>query len=119
MHYLGYYDFFIFLIIFVKIIFFISVFYNLYLSKKASSSIMIDNVRTIKKQTEFMFIALMALLLIYLFNPWNKIKPKITTETYVLLSLFGWILLITADWDTFLKQSFIYTQILKRLKHNV
>jgi hypothetical protein len=46
----------------------------------------------------------MALLLIYVFNPYTKKKVIITKETRTLFYLFGIVILITADWDLFLNQ---------------
>ena len=47
----------------------------------------------------------MAGLLIYLFNPRNDRSILITHETKILLYLFGFILLITADWNVFFHES--------------
>jgi hypothetical protein len=52
-----------------------------------------------KERTEFIFIASMAILLIYYFNP-RSMKP-LTKETTLLFYLFGWVLLITAKWGHF------------------
>ena len=111
---LSKYDLFIFLIIFVKIIFVISAIANRYLSKKTSSSTWLENTQNIKVKTEFIFIALMSILLIYLFNPLTKSKPKITTETSYLLYLFGWIILFTADWGAFFTESKLYKTVKKQ-----
>lgn len=58
-----------------------------------------------KERFEFIFIALMSILLIYVFNPrYDNIK-LIDKETKILLYLFGFILLITANWEVFFKES--------------
>jgi ribose/xylose/arabinose/galactoside ABC-type transport system permease subunit len=54
---------------------------------------------------------LMSGLLIYIFNPRTKIQPIITTELKILLFLFGIILLITADWGSFFKESTVFQYI--------
>ena len=43
----------------------------------------------------------MAILLIYLFSPLrSKETMKIDFETRLLLGLFGWIMILTADWKS-------------------
>ena len=56
-----------------------------------------------KERTEFIFIASMAILLIYYFNP-RSMKP-LTKETSLLFYLFGWVLLITAKWGIFIEEA--------------
>ena len=57
-----------------------------------------------KSRVEFVFIILMSLLLIYLFNPRRDRKAMINKETEVVLFLFGIVLIITADWSDFFKE---------------
>lgn len=47
----------------------------------------------------------MSLLLIYLFNPRINRLYMVDTETRLLLYLFGFILIISADWEKFLNDS--------------
>ena len=99
-------DIFIRFIIFIKICFIISAITHGYLkhSKKANSDL--DKKALYwKDKLEFIFKALMAGLLIYLFNPRHSREILIDYETKVLLFLFGFILLITANWSAFLKES--------------
>lgn len=56
----------------------------------------------IKGQVEFIFNISMALLIIILFNPRQKTHLKISSETRLLLYLFGYLLIISADWGTFI-----------------
>jgi hypothetical protein len=58
-----------------------------------------------KERFEFIFILLMAILLIYLFNPRMERNVIINGETKLLLYLFGVVLLITANWDTFFHEA--------------
>jgi len=58
-----------------------------------------------KGRIEFVFIVLMSLLLIYLFNPLKNKTNMINEETKLLLYLFGFVLLLTADWNTFIHES--------------
>lgn len=55
-----------------------------------------------KYRVEFIFTILMACLLIYLFYPNRKEHLLIDYETRLLLYLFGFILIITADWGSFI-----------------
>ena len=58
-----------------------------------------------KERVEFIFILLMALLLIYLFSPRADRIFMIDGETKILLYLFGFILLITAKWAEFFQEA--------------
>ena len=55
----------------------------------------------------------MAALLIYLFKPDSNREMLITHETKILLYLFGFILLITADWKVFIHESPFYKKLQK------
>jgi hypothetical protein len=52
-----------------------------------------------KVRTEFIFVVLMALLLIYLFRP--SANGYVDKDSKFLLFIFGWVLLITAEWSIF------------------
>jgi hypothetical protein len=62
-----------------------------------------------KERTEFIFIASMSFLLIYYFNPRNP--KQLTSESSLLFYLFGWILIITAQWGVFFKNAKWYSNI--------
>ena len=64
-----------------------------------------------RERFEFVFTALMAVLLIYLFNPRKNRMIMINNETQTLLFLFGFVLIITADWKSFFKESDILKKI--------
>jgi hypothetical protein len=68
-------------------------------------SVLEENIEYWKERFEFIFIILMSILLIYLFNPRYNHQVVIDYEMKLLLYLFGFILIITADWDTFIKES--------------
>ena len=57
-----------------------------------------------KERTDFIFIALMAALLIFLFNP-ISVDRAISKETKLLLYLFGLMLLINAKWGIFVEET--------------
>jgi hypothetical protein len=99
-------DLFIRFIIFIKVCFIIFVITHSYLKKTGKLNSDLDKKAVYwKDRLEFIFKALMALLIIYLFNPRYKRETIIDYETKVLLFLFGFILLITADWSAFFKES--------------
>ena len=105
----------VYFIILIKILFLIStlgvIIFSHY-NKNSDSSQMLDvKFSYWKKKTEFIFVFFMSLLLIYIFNPWYKHRKYITRELEILFFLFGYILLFTADWSTFFKESIIYKQI--------
>jgi hypothetical protein len=58
-----------------------------------------------KGRIEFIFVILMSFLLIYLFNPRKNKTHIINAETKLLLYLFGFVLLITADWNNFIEEA--------------
>ena len=63
-----------------------------------------------KERTEFVFVLTMAILLIYHFHPRYHSKPM-SGETKLLFFLFGWVLLITAKWNIFIKEAPWYEKI--------
>jgi hypothetical protein len=99
-------DIYINFIIFIKICFIISAITHGYLkrSKKAGSDLDEKSLYW-KEKLEFIFKALMAGLIIYLFNPRHSREKILDYETKVLLYLFGFILLLTANWSTFVEES--------------
>jgi hypothetical protein len=109
-------DFFIFFIFIIKIVFILSAIGHLVLSHSTSSvSQKIDpELILLKERTEFIFIASMAILLIYHFKP-GKNKP-ISEETSILFFLFGWVLLLTSKWSLFIKEATWYKNIVSQLK---
>jgi uncharacterized membrane protein YiaA len=64
-----------------------------------------------KERIEFVFIILMSFLLIYLFNVTTNRLSMIDHETKLLLFLFGFVLIITAKWDTFFEESEIFKDV--------
>ena len=79
---------------------------HIYLKVKGKSQSDLDKkIMYWKERFEFIFILLMAMLLIYLFNPRTDRIVMINGETKVLLYLFGFILLITAKWGEFFHEA--------------
>jgi hypothetical protein len=100
------FDLYITLIFIVKILFIIISVSKLYIThKEPNNKKKIDNLEFWKKRIEFIFILLMSILLIYLFNPLVNRINRIDNETKLLLYLFGFVLILTSDWNQFTKDS--------------
>lgn len=106
-------DFFVFFIIVIKIIFVISALGHLILSHLTIGQSLDSRLVYWKERTEFIFIISMSILLIYSFRI-NHQQP-ITKETGLLFYLFGWILLITAKWNLFIKEAPWYKLVSQEL----
>ena len=100
------YDIYIYLIFAVKICFILMAAIHLYLKAKGKTDSDLDKkIVYWKERFEFVFILLMSMLLIYLFNPRKNRMVMIDGETKILLYLFGFVLLITAKWGDFFHES--------------
>ena len=102
------YKSFLYLIIFIKIIFISSTLILKWIEYKTNhnsqykpSTSIINTLEFWKERSEFIFIACMSVLLLYLFNPRNYTKGTLDYETRLLLFLYGFIILIKADWKSF------------------
>jgi hypothetical protein len=87
---MDYFTSYIFIIFAVKILFILFSATNLYLKMKGKENS--DLYKTLfywKGRVEFIFVILMSLLLIYLFNPRKNKNYMINGETRMLLYLFG------------------------------
>jgi hypothetical protein len=89
----------------VKILFIGLSIYRKYIQRKEPKNTKkIQMVEEFRNKTEFFFKVLMSLLLIYLFNPRRTTDiVRLDYETRLLLCLFGFILVLTADWSSFFK----------------
>lgn len=100
------FDIFISIILVIKVIFILLAISTQYVKyNNPSHKKLITNLSYWKDRMEFVFIALMSVLLIYLFNPRVNRLNMITREAKILLYLFGFILIITAKWSIFFKES--------------
>ena len=103
---MNYFNAYIYSIIGIKIIFIFLTITHIYLKMKGESGSDLDeNIVYWKERIEFVVVILMALLLIYVFNPRKSHINLLTKEIQILLYLFGFILLITAKWDAFFHES--------------
>lgn len=113
-------DIFLYFIIFIKLTFSLTYFLHIYFSKvnpnSEKSQELDPRVLFWKERTEFIFIASMSALMIYLFNPWKKEPLVFNNEMKVLFYVLGWVLLITANWAIFFKESPFIMNVQKALK---
>ena len=106
------YNAFITFIIIIKIIFVIFAVSHVYLKIKGEENSKTDKTAVYwKERLEFIFKILMAILLIWLFNPRTQKAVLIEGETKLLLYLFGFILIITAEWKDFFAESKSFKEI--------
>ena len=70
-----------------------------------------SNLTYYKKRIEFIFIICMVILIIFIFSPRHNRMIYLTKEMTILFYLFGFILLITADWDLFITNAKWYNDI--------
>jgi hypothetical protein len=109
---MDYYTIYIYAIFLIKIVFIILASGHLYLKFKNKMGSNLDKeILFWRERFEFVFTALMAVLLIYLFNPRKNRMIMINNETQMLLFLFGFVLIITANWKIFFKESDILKKI--------
>lgn len=108
------YDIYIMFIFLIKVGFILMALTHIYLKAKGEEKTDLDKkVLYWKERFEFIFIATMALLLIYLFNPRKTRTIQIDYETSLLLYLFGFVLIITAKWDIFFKETIFMKNLQK------
>jgi hypothetical protein len=103
---MDYFTSYLFLLFALKIVFMVMAFTTIYLKVKGKeNSKLYKFLFYWKERDEFVFIILMSVLLTYLFNPRQNRNNMINGETKLLLYLFGFVLLITANWSTFIGES--------------
>ena len=108
------YNIYLTVIILVKVVFIILAISHIYLTVKGEANSETDKkIEYWKGRLEFIFIALMAILFIYLFSPRTGKSILIESETKILLYLFGLFLLITAKWGEFFTESKTFKRVQK------
>jgi hypothetical protein len=101
-----YFDIFVLLIIIIKFIFIVLVLSESYFKYiKPEEQRIIEKFTYWKERVKLIFIILMSLLLVYLFNPMENNVVLIKREAKILLFVFGFTLLIIVDWDIIFKES--------------
>lgn len=109
---MSYLHSYIYLIIAIKIGFILMAVTGIYLkATKKENEELIESTEYWKERFEFIFVILMAFLLIYLFNPRYNNQVVIDYEMKLLLYLFGFILIITAKWSAFFEETKWFKQL--------
>ena len=104
--YMSSLHYYIYLIIAIKLGFILMAITHIYLKSKGEEHSELDKkIEYWKGRFEFVFVILMAALLIYLFNPRYNNQVAIDTEMKLLLYLFGIVLIITAKWSAFFEEA--------------
>ena len=104
---MDYYSAYIKFIFVIKITFIGLAIYGIYIKRKEPNETKkIETIYYFKDRIEFIFKFLMSILLISLFDPrFTKENMKLDYETRLLLYLFGFIIILTADWNMFIKNT--------------
>jgi len=94
-------------IIFIKVVFSISTLADLYLTKisKMPNPILDEKFIFWRERTEFIFISSVSTILILMFNPFYKPPIELSFEMKTLFFVLGFILISTADWGLFIKNT--------------
>jgi multisubunit Na+/H+ antiporter MnhB subunit len=98
-------DYFIYFTFGIKVIFFVLTILNIILETINRSPEWVEYINKARHRLEFLFIACMSVLLIIYFNPRAKSPPEINSESRLLLFAYGIIVLLSADWSLFFKES--------------
>ncbi len=106
------FDKYVMLAFFFKILFAVLAISHLYFVIKGKAHSEKDmKIEYWKERVEFVFIALMSFMLIYLFYPRSTKPIIIDYETKLLLFIYGIIILIGAKWEIFIKESPVFKKI--------
>jgi hypothetical protein len=97
---------FIYFIIAVKVVYLILELINFCLKLKGrKNTTKYNQIKYWKEKIAFFFKILMSIFLIYVFYPKVKRSDNLDKESKILLYLFGIILIISADWNGFIRDS--------------
>lgn len=103
--YMKTFDTYIILAFAVKIIFVILAVLSIYYKHKKPANVKsLISIDYWKDRSEFLFKTMIALLLIYIFNPYANNMYLIDKETKFLFYLFGFIVIFTENWSLFISE---------------
>lgn len=107
----NYYMYLTFIVI-VKTSFLVLTGVHVYLKVKGKADSDLDKtIEYWKERLQFVFVVLVSILLIYLFSPHMGKGVLIEPETKMLLFLFGFFLLITANWSDFINNRTTFKRV--------
>lgn len=103
---MTYFDKYLTFIFIVKLIFVLLSICGLYIKAyNQNNTKLLWRITYWKGRSEFIFITLMSILFMYLFNPIDDHVDRIDSELKLLLFLFGFTLLFTENWYEFIHNS--------------
>ena len=117
---MSFIDIYIYFVLFIKLLFFILIIIFTNRKKRnedinennnSKYDVYIKDFEYAKNRFEFIFIFLMAILLIVIFNPLVDQNIMINKHTKLLLFIYGIIILINAEWKEFINTSYIYKRL--------
>ena len=101
----------VYFLVLLKTLFILGAVYEVYLKKRGGDKKTIELIEYWKKRCEFVFVVGMAVILIVFFTPFRPKMAVIDYETRLLFFMLGWILLITAEWSTFIHEARWFTSL--------
>lgn len=100
------FDIYIYFIILVKILFVLLIVASKHAVNSKKDPKTIATLTLWKERMEFIFIVTMALLCIVVFNPFRSGPFVLQNHVRVLLFIYGFIILLNADWGTYFPKWF-------------
>ena len=85
---------FLFIILLVKFVFFMTTIIIIIFSRISPSNIHIDKLHKFHQYIYYIFAVLVSILLIYLFAPYKNLDYRIDKETKLLIYVYGWITIL-------------------------
>jgi len=92
--------------------------YKIYVKRRAPyEEVKIQQIQFLKERIEFVFVGCMAILLITVFYPFSN-QTYISNDKRTLFFLFGIILIVTARWEDFFRESKTFIELQKVIGRN-
>ena len=110
---MNYYNIYVSLVFMLKIVVLILLLGHGYLYFISKNDALDIQILFWKERFEFIFKILTAFLLFYIFNPFYDNTSMIDEETKLLFYVLGVILIISANYDSFIKESIFYNYFIK------
>lgn len=109
-------DYFLFFIIIFKLAFIFSILGHIVASHSMNQKAKDFDTKMLywKERTEFIFVVCMGLLLVLIFNPYKPVP--VDENSRDLFFLFGIILILTANWNTFFTEADWYKRFVNTFK---
>jgi hypothetical protein len=107
-----YYSLFIYFLIFTKLLYAVCTLWMVYLRfKKKDTTPLYSKLKYWKERSETIFIIGISMILIHYFSPFSNKPINLSKEEKFSIYTFGWIILLTINWEVFFKESEIFKLI--------